>query len=680
MKGLCKNLTLFYTIFAISVFAQKTILTLPVKHTLPITKLIFTSDRRYIFTASEDNEIKLWYFPSSDLIKTFRGHNKTITSIIVDKATKHLISTDKDGILNLWDVYNGNIIKSLKFNEPIETANLNELDGILSLSLATGKLIFLKFPDLQVIKEISTSPYSAISILKGKEAGIYYLGFKKATNETTNILQKGNVQIYDYQSNLFFPLCTYNDDLASLILSPDSTKIISASSENYTIRLWDTRRQLEDVNFKVPYKPGILFCSRTNKMIGVASAENDMLKIYRNTGDEIMSAHIDTGIIIFGEINKDITRIHICNQYGQFRYYDFEFNIRESYGNFTSTNKTITSTAYDEKTKSLVLGLITGEVAIMKLYDSLAIQTIDTFQMPVESIHTYNGKAIIHWKPHITISDDKNLYQTYTQSKIDIIDIAKQKVIYTKTYNDKYICSSSLNNNYFFLGFNNGTIEIINHNDFSVFTTKQISPYDIIQIKAFNNQLYITTIQPEVLIYEIANQKQPLIFKGKQNLNNNEILLSLNHNVMITNQHILYNNNIIHTNKITDAQITNKQIFLLKNDTISLFDVSNQSTIWNKPLEKKYHQLLLDSVHQFLILVNYNQDYQFINTKNGDEICKLYLNNNTQWLCEANDNFDISTGLLSKVHFVKGILFDKNYNIYDYYKPKLLQQKLFSLP
>jgi hypothetical protein len=117
---------------------------------------------------------------------------------------------------------------------------------------------------------------------------------------------------------------------------------------------------------------------------------------------------------------------------------------------------------------------------------------------------------------------------------------------------------------------------------------------------------------------------------------------------MITNQHILYNNNIIHTNKITDAQITNKQIFLLKNDTISLFDVSNQSTIWNKPLEKKYHQLLLDSVHQFLILVNYNQDYQFINTKNGDEICKLYLNNNTQWLCEANDNFDISTGFYQK--------------------------------
>ncbi len=87
-----KKTTIFIKIilFVITLysFSQKTILTLPIKHTVPIKKLIFTYDKRYIFTVSEDNEIKLWYFYSSTLIKTFRGHNNTITSIIADKSIK----------------------------------------------------------------------------------------------------------------------------------------------------------------------------------------------------------------------------------------------------------------------------------------------------------------------------------------------------------------------------------------------------------------------------------------------------------------------------------------------------------------------------------------------------------------------------------------------------------------
>ncbi len=210
-------------------------------------------------------------------------------------------------------------------------------------------------------------------------------------------------------------------------------------------------------------------------MIGIASAEedNNIFKIYRHTGDEILSTHIDTGIIIFGDINHDITRIHLCNQYGQFRYYDFNLNIRESYGNFAAINNILSTSDYDHRTKTIILGFTTGEVAIMKLYDSLFIQLIDSFPMPVESIHSYNGKAIIHWNPQISPSTNKNEYQTFIQSKIAIIDIDKQKIIHTKTYHNKYICSSAMNNNYYFLGFNDGTIEVLNHHDFSLITTKK---------------------------------------------------------------------------------------------------------------------------------------------------------------------------------------------------------------
>ncbi len=119
---------------------------------------------------------------------------------------------------------------------------------------------------------------------------------------------------------------------------------------------------------------------------------------------------------------------------------------------------------------------------------------------------------------------------------------------------------------------------------------------------------------------------------------------------------------------------------MLKNDSIYLFNITNKSITWNKSLEKKYHQLLIDTNYQFLILVNHSQEYKFLNLKNGESICNLYINNNTQWFCETNYTFDVSNYLLPKVYFVKGIAIDKSYNIYDYYKPKLLQQKLFSAP
>lgn len=665
---------LFIIFIASKVVAQDIQLSLPIKHSSYVTRLIFSSDKRYVYTSSSDLSIKLWYFTSGNIVKTFIGHSSLITDIAVSVDNSFLFSADKEGNLFVWNVFTGQILDKIKTGVAIECIHWFDQKKELSISTADGKITWYSFPDLTVKKTISTSPYVAVKILKAKEANFYYFGFKKCNNCTSSILQRGNVQMYDMESNTFFPLCSYTDDLNNLILSPDSTKLVSSSAENYMVRVWDTGKLIEDIVIKNPAKPYALFVSRTNKMIGVGSIENGEIHIYRSSGENIMSMEIDTGYLVYGEINKDITRIHLLNNFGQFKKYNFQFELREHMGNYASIHDVLTAASYSVDNKIVAMGLKNGKTKLLDLYNIQTTFIPDSFNTSVKQVMASKDKVVILYDPYFYFNESEGTFSC--KSKFAIYDIKQNVLLKSLVFNEKYITSICLKNDNLILGFNNGIIEFWNINQNKKIDEFQASPYDILKI-------YYNEISKKIMIQSIDNKL--FIFKykayGKFELmetigldNNNEITAFYSDNYA-TKTNISFNNSI-YKHAVEFSSFLNREQCIIKSKD-SLYSInSNDSVLWSKSNHFFNTQYILnDSIINKTILIDNHGNICLLNSFNGSKICDVYFNENSWWVCKSDKFYDVSEPLENKVFAVKGITFVES-SIKNSCRVKGLMQKL----
>ncbi len=648
-----------YIIFFINLSisnAQEVQLSLPIKHSSYINHFIFSSDRRYVYTSSNDMSIKLWYFSSGNILKTFIGHTCEIKDIAVNKGNTLLFSADKEGNIFVWNVLSGNIQQKIKLGASIECINWYDSKNELAVSTIDGKITWYNLPDFSVKKSISTAPYIAIKIIKAKEPDMYYFGFKKLSNCTNSVLQRGNVQMFDLSSNTFFPLCTYTDDLNNLILSPDSSKLISASSENFMVRVWDTGKLIEETTIKNPAKPYALFVSRTNKMIGVGSGENGELHVYRNSGEEILSTVIDTGYIVYGEINNDITRIHLLNNFGQFKKYDFDFNLKEVMGIYASIHDDLFAVSYSTDNKTVVMGLKNGKT---KLFDLLKMQTCyipDSFNTFVKQIFLSKGKIALFYEPYFTFNENNGT--TTSQSKFFLYDLEQKSVVQSLIFNDKYITSIFLESNLLFLGFNNGKIEIWDVQINKKLDAFQVSPYDILKIYYNSNskRLFIKSIDNQVYVY-LYKALGKLELQKNIYLNDNDDILSFNADNFSSKTKVAFNSKeYTHATELSSF-LNGNQCILKSKD--SIFSINNNDSIlWSKPNNFFNTQFILnDSILKKTLLIDFQGNICILDSRNGNQLCNLYFDKNTSWICTSKEFYDIDERLINRVYAVKGITF-----------------------
>ena len=661
-------------IFSVSKFwAQDIQLSLPIKHSSYVTRLVFSSDKRYVYTCSSDLSIKLWYFPSGNIVKTFTGHKSLITDIAVSADNSILVSADKEGNLLVWNVYTGQILNKIKTAAAIECIHWFDPKKELSVSTADGKIIWYTFPNMTIKKTISTAPYVAVKILKAKEADFYYFGFKKCKHCSNSIIQKGNVQMYDMASHTFFPLCTYTDDLNNLILSPDSTKLVSSSAENYMVRVWDTRKLIEDVAIKNPAKPYTLFVSPTNKMIGVGSAENGELHIYRYSGEDILTTVLDTGYLVYGEINKDITRIHLLNNYGQFKKYNFQFEFKEYMGNYASIHDVLTDAAYSSDNKFVAMGLKNGKTKILDLYKLQTTFIPDSFNTHVKQVIASKDKVVVLYEPFFSFNETDGT--TSYKSKLIVYDIKQNTLLLTLVFTEKYITAVYQYSDYLFLGFNNGKIEFWNINQNKKLDEFQASPYDILKIYYHENskKLMMQSIENKLLVFRYKDYGKIELIETIALDNDNEITSFYADNYA-TKTYICFDTSQYKHSVEFSSFLNINQCIIKSND--SLYLINNDSILWSKPNYFFNTQYILnDSVLNKTIIVDYYGNICLLNSNNGSKIGVVYFDENSNWVCTSNELYDLSEPLENKVFAVKGITFVES-NLKNTSRVKGLMQKL----
>ncbi len=669
--------TLFLLIASKS-FTQEEILALPLKHNSYITNFAFTSDRRYVYTVSDDKTIKLWYFNGALFIRTYYGHQDEITNILVNSSNTKFLSADKSKTLIFWDTYNGNIINQIKTEGIVSSLYLNERENILITGEDNGKLNFYQLPEMKKIKSISTNPFFVFKILGTNQPHIYFLGMKKLPNFNTNELtNKGNIQIYNSKHDTIINLSTYTDDLVSMNYVPDSSKIITASAENYMIRIWDALRLIEEASFKTTIKPATVFAAKNNKMIGIGSAENSEVKVYRNNGSEIFTIDIDTGNVVFGEFNKDITRLHILNNYGQFKVFDFQANVRHIYGYYATVNNKITATAYNSKTKQLFVGYNNSKTLIFNLKTSEIKLVPDSSLTKIELLacDTSNNYLIISYQPKFN-SDADNPIQTNIQSELTIYNTSTNQVINKLSYQNKYITSVHANLSILYIGFNNGEIEIFDLQKDKKINSVLVAPFDIKKIISVNKNLFVQSFDNKIYILQVQenyNLKQIKTIPIKTD----EILLDANSEFVLTNLQLisLNSNQKIAINALYAQLLTKERILILNENTLKL--INNNEQIWNTAINfDNSKNILLDITSKFCIITNPFSKFSFYNIENGQFIGDLNLLDFNSWIFTTKINYDASQSIIPKIKLVKGIIYSRDIKSDELRTPELITKAL----
>ncbi len=674
MKYLAFFLLTFWCLYS---FAQEEILSLPFKHDDELVKLQYAPDKRFLYTVSKDLTIRLWYIKDNKTVRTFSGLQSEITDLTALQNNSMLFAADKNGNIYQWNTQTGQLVYRLTCSSSVTSLCIDEANQYLIAGEKAGKIIFYQLSDLKPIKTIETTPYFPVTILKSKEPYRYFVGFcKLSENNEPSKLEKGNIQFYDLQENRFFPVSSNSENISLISFSPDSSKLLAASAENKIIRIFDTNKLIEETTIKVPFRPSTVFASRTNKMIGIGSAESSIFKGFRHTGEEILSFSMDSGTIVFGEFNYDITRIHLANTFGVFNIYDFQANKRENIGNYTNIQPKVTVSAYNQTNKLLALGFSNGKSLLFSLTENKLEMLKDSFNTQVESI-CFDSSAnllALYYQPYYKYSE--NNYAPDILSKLTVFDLSNNNiVIYTKTYQDEYITSIGIFNGLLFTGFNTGKLEIYHTQQNKKIVSTQVVPYDITHIYLTSDKkLWLQCIDQNLYQFDMT-EKYQFTLKNKISLRPNENILDINNQQLITNQRLI------------DFTSTNSTPFPSQNafflSTSSFLSLNNHLLTFYEQGSKKWETTVslahiknihLDNQNQFIVFINQYADILFCRLTDCSIIGNLKISPPGSWVYTSNLQFDGTPDILNQIKVVKGILYSKTHQIEALKTSNLLQQ------
>ena len=264
-----------------------------------------------LFSASDDNTIRVWDAKTGNCQRTLVGHTDKITSIL--PAANEITSASLDGTIRRWDALTGACINvSPPYTDPM--TNFAFAPGGVCFGSSNGKVVFFshaenRFFELSQVAE--GIEISSILRVPGSDM-LYYLGCSDGSLFTYNIQTRRAARLED----------AHTDAVRSFFVDVLDMTLYSASSDG-TIKRWDPTIGICTATFAGHTGPvvalieaGFHFCS---------GSLDGTIKIW----DEVTGACITTLEGSHGAVNTltyNYTHKKLCAGYadGTIKAYSFE--------------------------------------------------------------------------------------------------------------------------------------------------------------------------------------------------------------------------------------------------------------------------------------------------------------------------------------------------------------------
>ncbi len=190
--------------------------------------LAFSSDGRYVASASSDSTIRIWDAVTGNELRVLRGHTGGVRTVVFSADGKLLASGGADGKVKLWEMSSGRELVSLTGHKGRVNVVAFSRDGEL---LASGGVDNL-------IKLWNVATRSETSTLTGHTGWVTALAFSADGKTIASGSADKTVKLWEATTGQAIQTLTNGEAVTSLAFSR-SGNLLAAGAADATTRLWN---------------------------------------------------------------------------------------------------------------------------------------------------------------------------------------------------------------------------------------------------------------------------------------------------------------------------------------------------------------------------------------------------------------------------------------------------------
>ncbi|MEI6428624.1 MAG: hypothetical protein WCO45_09605 [Pseudanabaena sp. ELA607] len=322
-------------------------------HSGAVNSVKLTTNSKNLISGSADQTVRVWDFKTGNLIFALIGHNASVNAVAITPDDKWVISGSDDGNIKIWDLQTGkeNIFGKLLFSLANSTNSINTL--VIHPDYTKGKKLVISGSNDQTIR-------------------VY------------NIESNGEL---DYE---IFQLKDHNNNISSIVCSPDGQLIISGSLDK-TIGVWNFERRkkiltlaghTEDIN--------AVAISVDSKLV-ISGSSDKTIKVFNlETGKEVTSLAGHTDKVTAVVISPNGKQIISSSVDETLKIWDLEKNINVLKPEVEEKNNT--SLSHNNSLEAIIItpdgkqGISASVDGIIKIWNLEKIQEILTLKSQNASI------------------------------------------------------------------------------------------------------------------------------------------------------------------------------------------------------------------------------------------------------------------------------------------------------
>ena len=196
-----------------------------------INSVAISPDGDRVVSSSSDNTVRLWNVDDNPVSQVLRGHQGHVKDIAISSDGEFTISAGQDSTVRLWD----------RSGIPVGKPFIGHQNVVNTVAIASdNKLIASGSRDKTI--RLWNKTGDLIHTLVGHEAEVTSVAIHK--NIIVSASEDKTICLWDTQGNSMATLSGHEDGVTSVAISPDGSKIASASRDR-TVRLWNLTQQQE---------------------------------------------------------------------------------------------------------------------------------------------------------------------------------------------------------------------------------------------------------------------------------------------------------------------------------------------------------------------------------------------------------------------------------------------------
>jgi WD40 repeat protein len=265
-------------------------------HTGEVVKAQFSTDGRFVVTASGDNTARVWDASTGQTLTELHGHTGFVTSAAFSPDGKSLVTASADNTARVWDAKTGQTLTDLRgHTAPLLSAAFSP-DG--------NSVVTASYDGTARVLDAKTG--QTVADLRGHAGPVLSAAFSTDGRFVVTASEDNKARVWDAETGQSLTeLRGHTGALSSAAFSPDGRLVVTASEDN-TARVWDasTGQTVADLRGHTG-RVGTAAFSPDGKSVATASGDGTARVWDVQTGQTLTDLRGHTGALSSAAFSTD---------------------------------------------------------------------------------------------------------------------------------------------------------------------------------------------------------------------------------------------------------------------------------------------------------------------------------------------------------------------------------------